>query len=80
MSTAETMPHVEVIRDAVPNLRVYQAPTTQELLDPSLPVEHYPGRHSRDVAAHSLILHTSGSTGPYTPTGASTGNFTKYLC
>jgi hypothetical protein len=63
LSTVETMPHVDVIKDAVPSLKVYQAPATAELLDPSLPAEHYPGRHSRHVTAHSLILHTSGSTG-----------------
>ncbi|RYN15583.1 hypothetical protein AA0121_g10488 [Alternaria tenuissima] len=63
LSTVETMPQVEVIKDAVPSLQVYQAPATAELLDSSLPAEHYKGRHSRDVTAPSLILHTSGSTG-----------------
>jgi acyl-CoA synthetase (AMP-forming)/AMP-acid ligase II len=63
LSTIEMAPQVEVIREAVPHIRVFQAPTTQELLEPSIDVPHYAGRHSRDVAAKSLILHTSGSTG-----------------
>ncbi|KAL1792436.1 hypothetical protein ACET3X_008943 [Alternaria dauci] len=63
LSTVETLPQVEAIKTAVPSLQIYQAPTTAELLDPNLPAEHYSGRHSRDVTASSLILHTSGSTG-----------------
>jgi acyl-coenzyme A synthetase/AMP-(fatty) acid ligase len=63
LTTIETAPQVEAIRAAIPNLRVFQAPTTQELLDPHIPVPYYAGRQSRDVSAHSLILHTSGSTG-----------------
>lgn len=63
LTTSEMMPQVKAIQDAVPSVRVYQAPATQDLLDPSLPTEHYPGRHSNDLKATSLILHTSGSTG-----------------
>ncbi|KAF3034330.1 putative secondary metabolism biosynthetic enzyme [Didymella heteroderae] len=63
LTTAETAPQVEMIRKEVPQVRVFSAPTTQELLDPSLSVPSYSGRHSRDVSADSLILHTSGSTG-----------------
>ncbi|UPX12197.1 uncharacterized protein EKO05_0002760 [Ascochyta rabiei] len=63
LTTAETVSQVEIIREAIPHLKVYKAPTTQELLDSSLPTSQYAGRHNRDVAAHSLILHTSGSTG-----------------
>jgi hypothetical protein len=63
LSTIETVPQVKVIKEAIPHLRVFQTPTTQELLDPSLSVSHYAGRHNRDAAAQSLILHTSGSTG-----------------
>lgn len=63
LTTIETLPQVEIIREVVPNLKILQTPTTEELLDPSLPVSHYAGRHSRDVASYSLILHTSGSTG-----------------
>ncbi|RYN90927.1 hypothetical protein AA0121_g13657, partial [Alternaria tenuissima] len=34
-----------------------------DLLFPSHSPPHYAGRHCRDGAADSLILHTSGSTG-----------------
>lgn len=63
LATPETLPKFEVIRSEIPQLKVFQAPTTQELLDPSLGVSYYEGRQNRDMAAHSLILHTSGSTG-----------------
>ena len=63
LTTAETAPQVETIRKEVPQVRVFTAPTTQALLDSSLSVPPYSGRHSRDVSAESLILHTSGSTG-----------------
>ncbi|KAF3049355.1 putative secondary metabolism biosynthetic enzyme [Didymella keratinophila] len=63
LTTAETAPQVGMIEKEVPQVRVFRAPTTQELLNPSLSVPSYPGRHSRDVSAASLILHTSGSTG-----------------
>ncbi|KAI4943374.1 putative NRPS-like protein biosynthetic cluster [Alternaria rosae] len=63
LTTVDTMPQIEAIKKAVPSLKVYEAPTSQEMLDPSFPTEHYPGRQNRDVTAHSLILHTSGSTG-----------------
>ncbi|XPS96951.1 hypothetical protein M3J09_006198 [Ascochyta lentis] len=63
LTTVETLPQVEIIREAIPSLKIFQSPTTEELLDPSLPASKYAGRHSRDVAAHSLVLHTSGSTG-----------------
>ena len=59
------MPQVQAIKGAVPSLMIYEAPTTKELLDLSLLMENYPGRQNRDVTAHSLILHTSGSTGTY---------------
>jgi acyl-CoA synthetase (AMP-forming)/AMP-acid ligase II len=65
LTTVDTMPQVEAIKEAVPNLKIYEAPTSQELLDPSVPAEHYPSRQSRDATAHTLILHTSGSTGTY---------------
>jgi len=65
LTTTDTMPQVEAIKAAVSSLKIYEAPATQELLDPSLPVEHYSGRQNRDVTAHSLILHTSGSTGTH---------------
>ena len=65
LTTIETAPQVEAIREAIPHLRVFQAPTTQELLDPDILAPHYIGRQNRDVAARSLILHTSGSTGEY---------------
>ncbi|KAG9197068.1 hypothetical protein G6514_002473 [Epicoccum nigrum] len=63
LSTAEMASQAEVIRKAVPQLKIFQAPTTQELLDPYLHVANYAGHHSHDPDAHSLILHTSGSTG-----------------
>lgn len=63
LTSAETAPQVETIRKEVPQVRVFTAPTTQELLDPNLSVPPYPGKHSRNVSADSLILHTSGSTG-----------------
>ncbi|KAF1351721.1 acetyl-CoA synthetase-like protein [Lizonia empirigonia] len=63
LTTIETLPQVEIIREAVPYPKIFQAPTTEELLNPSLPAFHYAGRHSRNIALHSLILHTSGSTG-----------------
>jgi acyl-CoA synthetase (AMP-forming)/AMP-acid ligase II len=63
LATAEMASQAEVIRKAVPQLKIFQAPTTQELLGPNLPVTHYDGHHSHDADAHSLILHTSGSTG-----------------
>lgn len=62
-TTVEIASQVEPIQRAIPQLRILQAPTTQELLDPHLPVSYYAGHHSRDAAAVSLILHTSGSTG-----------------
>jgi len=65
LTTVDMMPQVQAIKGAVPGLTIYEAPTSKELLDPSLPTEHYPGRQNRDVAAHSLILHTSGSTGTH---------------
>ena len=65
LTTCDTMPQVEAIKAAVPSLTIYETPTTKELLDSSLPAEHYPGRQDRDVTAHSLILHTSGSTGTH---------------
>ncbi|KAF2636075.1 acetyl-CoA synthetase-like protein [Massarina eburnea CBS 473.64] len=63
LTTTETQSQVNSIRDAIPNLKVFEAPTVQEVLDDSLSLQHYVSRHSRDVTAHSLILHTSGSTG-----------------
>jgi acyl-CoA synthetase (AMP-forming)/AMP-acid ligase II len=63
LTTTETMPQVEAIRNAIPSLKVYQAPTVDEVFRPKSPAEHYRGRHSREIAAPSLILHTSGSTG-----------------
>jgi acyl-CoA synthetase (AMP-forming)/AMP-acid ligase II len=63
LATAEMASQAEVIRKAVPQLKIFQAPTTQELLDPYLHVANYAGHHSHDPDAHSLILHTSGSTG-----------------
>jgi len=65
LTTVDMMPQVQAIKGAVPSLTIYEAPTTTELVDPSLPTEHYPGRQNRDVTAHSLILHTSGSTGTH---------------
>ena len=63
LATAEMASQAETIRKAVPQLKIFQAPTIQEILDPNLPKSHYAGRHSHDADAHSLILHTSGSTG-----------------
>lgn len=63
LTSAETAPQVEMIRKEVPRVRIFTTPTTQELLDPSLSVPSYSGRHSRDMSADHLILHTSGSTG-----------------
>ncbi|KAL1598032.1 putative NRPS-like protein biosynthetic cluster [Paraconiothyrium brasiliense] len=63
LTTAETAPQVEMIRNEVPLLRIFTIPTTQEILAPSLSVPPYPGRYSRDASADSLVLHTSGSTG-----------------
>lgn len=63
LTTSETKTAVEGIRNAVPVLKVYQVPTSDELFDSSQPVEHYLGRHRRDATAPTLILHTSGSTG-----------------
>jgi len=65
LTTVDTMPQVEAIKAAVSSLRIYEAPATRELLDPSLPMEHYSGRQDRNAKAHSLILHTSGSTGTH---------------
>ncbi|KAH6622020.1 hypothetical protein C7974DRAFT_473418 [Boeremia exigua] len=63
LTTVETRAQVETVQKEIPHLKVFQAPTTLELLDSSLSVPQYAGRQSRDAAAHSLILHTSGSTG-----------------
>lgn len=63
LTTIETKSAVEAIQNAVPSLKVYQIPTSEETFQSSQPVEHYPGRHSRDATAPTLILHTSGSTG-----------------
>jgi acyl-coenzyme A synthetase/AMP-(fatty) acid ligase len=63
LTTIETAPQLQVIQEAIPHLRVFQAPTIKDLVDSSVSVSKYAGRHSRDAAAHSLILHTSGSTG-----------------
>ncbi|KAJ4991642.1 L-aminoadipate-semialdehyde dehydrogenase (nonribosomal peptide synthetase) [Stagonosporopsis vannaccii] len=63
LTTAETVSQVEAIRSQITELRIFQAPTTQDLLDPSLSVLSYKGQHSHDAATHCLILHTSGSTG-----------------
>ena len=65
LTSSETKPIVETIQNAVPGLKVYQVPTFDDLFYSSQHAEHYPGRHSRDMAAHTLILHTSGSTGKY---------------
>ena len=65
LTTVDMMPQVQAIKGAVPSLTIHEAPTSKELLDPNLPAEHYPGRQNRDVTAHSLILHPSGSTGTY---------------
>lgn len=63
LATVDMKKQLEVIQQAVPHLKVFQAPTTQELLDPKLPVSHYASRQDGDAGAHSAILHTSGSTG-----------------
>ena len=63
LATAEMTSQAEVLRKAVPQLKIFQAPTTQELLGPDLLLSHYTGHHSHNADAHSLILHTSGSTG-----------------
>lgn len=63
LATADMASQAEVIRKAVPQLMVFQAPTAQQLLDPNLHVSHYVGYHSHDADTLSLILHTSGSTG-----------------
>lgn len=63
LTTTETRPQVDVIHKAIPQLKIFQVPATAELLNPSLSTSHYVGRQSRNVASHSLILHTSGSTG-----------------
>ncbi|KAI4701882.1 putative NRPS-like protein biosynthetic cluster [Alternaria sp. Ai002NY15] len=47
LTTVDMMPQVQAIKGAVPSLTIYEAPTTKELLDPSLPTEHYPGRQNR---------------------------------
>jgi acyl-coenzyme A synthetase/AMP-(fatty) acid ligase len=65
LTTVETISQVKTIQEAIPHMKVFETPSTKELLDPSRPASHYTGRHSRDAAAHSLILHTSGSTGEY---------------
>lgn len=63
LTTAETASQVEMIQEDAPQVRVFTAPTTQELLDPHVSVPSYSGKHSQDASADSLILHTSGSTG-----------------
>lgn len=63
LTTAESKSQVDKIQQAIPKLKVFQAPTSQELLDSSQSAPYYAGRQSRDGNAHSLILHTSGSTG-----------------
>ncbi|KAF1977379.1 acetyl-CoA synthetase-like protein [Bimuria novae-zelandiae CBS 107.79] len=63
MSSAETAKQVDGIREAIPHLRTVQVPKIREILEMKSSVTTYKGRHSRDVDAHSLILHTSGSTG-----------------
>jgi hypothetical protein len=63
LTTPETQAQVNSIQKTIPGLKVYLSPTSQELLDPSLSMPSYAGRHRPDVDAHSLILHTSGSTG-----------------
>ncbi|KAL1643566.1 putative NRPS-like protein biosynthetic cluster [Didymella pomorum] len=62
LTTAETASQVEMIQEDAPQVRVFTAPTTQELLDPHVHVPSYSGKHSQDASADSLILHTSGST------------------
>lgn len=63
MTTPETAPQVAAIQEAVSGVKVFEVPETRELLNVATDVPHYENRHSRDAAARSLILHTSGSTG-----------------
>jgi len=63
LATKETRPRIDAIKEAVVNLKVFEIPTVDEIVEMSLTASYYPGRHSRDADARSLILHTSGSTG-----------------
>ena len=63
LTTVEMQTQVKSIQEVMPDLKVFTAPTANEVFDPSLDVPKYEGRHSRDVKAPGLIIHTSGSTG-----------------
>ncbi|USP75682.1 uncharacterized protein yc1106_02956 [Curvularia clavata] len=63
LTTSDTKTAVEAIQKAVPGLKVYCVPTSDEVFDYNQPIKRYPGRHRRDATAPTLILHTSGSTG-----------------
>ncbi|KAF2848117.1 acetyl-CoA synthetase-like protein [Plenodomus tracheiphilus IPT5] len=63
LTTIEMQTQLKTIQEALPEIKVYTGPTFQELFGRDEDVVKYKGRYSRDVNAHSLIIHTSGSTG-----------------
>ncbi|RYN85783.1 hypothetical protein AA0119_g13131 [Alternaria tenuissima] len=63
LSTPDRHRCFEDIQKVAPNTQIVEVPLLLDLLDPSHRPPHYDGRHRRDGAANSLILHTSGSTG-----------------
>ena len=63
LTTAEMEGPVGVIRDAVPGLRVFTLPMATEMVEESVAVAKYEGRHGRGVGDGSVVLHSSGSTG-----------------
>jgi acyl-coenzyme A synthetase/AMP-(fatty) acid ligase len=58
---------VSDLKDKLPRLTVFSVPSVREggLFRPMLSDSPYMGRHSRNEADPSIILHTSGSTGMY---------------
>jgi hypothetical protein len=61
--TPEVELQVQQLKNAVPDLQIYMAPSLSELLHPEATHGHYVGHHSKENEAHCLILHSSGSTG-----------------
>ena len=63
LTSSETVIQAKNIREAVPNLKIFEVPRLHDLLYPEEPSCYYQGLHKGEDDAHCLILHTSGSTG-----------------
>lgn len=64
LTSEETRGAVEAMQEAGAGLRVVATlPMATEMLEQSVVVSPYEGRHGRDSGDVSVVLHTSGSTG-----------------